>query len=229
MGNTIKIGKRLFLKSSHLAAIINKSRIFNTYEAIIEVVSVVFFNIIPSRTNQTLIVGLYTSQAFLCILGDLYIHVSPKRIHFRSSIVLNVGAQVFMIANTYLAYTPFRAVLADCQLIWAYYDIIGQESISHSLCKQTLIYYGLWLLVVVIMEVLRNYSLVYMIKSFRYLSKREAEKKRKKERRALKQKRIKKERRKELQQLVQDKKDAAFQVKEELILREIEEKIHKHD
>ena len=51
MGNAINITKRLFTKSSHLAAIINKSRIFNTYEAICELITIIFYNAVSARTN----------------------------------------------------------------------------------------------------------------------------------------------------------------------------------
>ena len=61
MGNCVSIVKRLFTKSSKLAAILNKSRIFNTYEMLVEMASIIFFNTVPSRTNQTLLCGMFTS------------------------------------------------------------------------------------------------------------------------------------------------------------------------
>ena len=61
MGNCVKIIRRLFTKSSKLAAILNKSRIFNTYEIIVEFFSIIFFNTIPARTNQSLLVGMFTA------------------------------------------------------------------------------------------------------------------------------------------------------------------------
>ena len=51
MGNCFKIVKRFFVKSTKLAAILNKSRIFNTYETILEFCSIIFWNIIPAKTN----------------------------------------------------------------------------------------------------------------------------------------------------------------------------------
>ncbi|CDW89696.1 UNKNOWN [Stylonychia lemnae] len=71
MGNCIKIIRRLFTKSSKLAAILNKSRIFNTYEIIVEFCSIIFFNTVPSRTNQSLLIGMFTAQSFVCIIGHI--------------------------------------------------------------------------------------------------------------------------------------------------------------
>jgi len=61
MGNCLKIVRRLFEKSSKLAAILNKSRIFNTYEMIVELVSVLFFSTVTLRTNQQLLTGFFTA------------------------------------------------------------------------------------------------------------------------------------------------------------------------
>lgn len=61
MGNCFKIVKKLFIKSSRLSAIINKSRIFNTYEFMVEFLAIIFYNVIPKRTNQKSLVTLYST------------------------------------------------------------------------------------------------------------------------------------------------------------------------
>ena len=73
----------------------------------------------------------------------------------------------------------FYALMNDCNNIWAYYEIIGQTAMADSICKNAIIYYSMWYVVSVIMMSIRIIGLWYMIKSYRYLMKREAEKLRK--------------------------------------------------
>jgi hypothetical protein len=46
-----KFTKRFFERSSKLSAIINKSRLFNTYESLYEMACIVFYNTVASRLN----------------------------------------------------------------------------------------------------------------------------------------------------------------------------------
>ena len=183
MGNCFKVVKRLFQISTRLAAILNKSRIFNTYECIGEICSILFFNLVPARTNQTFLVGLYTSQSLLCIFGHLFPQVSPRKLFFRNSILVNLCAQAFIVTLIYMTVKMFKAVINDCTTIWAYYSLVGDEAPSNSLCVQTIAFYVCWLLVSFGIILARLFALVYMAKSYRYLLKREQEKLRKRQRR----------------------------------------------
>jgi len=53
------IVKGLFSKNQNLTAIMNKSRIFNTYCACAELTAILFFISIPGRTNQANTVSLF--------------------------------------------------------------------------------------------------------------------------------------------------------------------------
>jgi hypothetical protein len=64
---------RLFKKNPNLTAIMNKSRIFNTYVSIVELVSILFYLAIPGRTNQNLVVSLFVTQSIIAIIGELYV------------------------------------------------------------------------------------------------------------------------------------------------------------
>jgi hypothetical protein len=46
-----KFTKRFFETSTKLAAIINKSRLFNTYEVLYEFACIIFYNSVSSRLN----------------------------------------------------------------------------------------------------------------------------------------------------------------------------------
>ena len=134
MGNCIRIVKRLFTRSTRLAAILNKSRIFNTYECLAEIGSIVFFQTVPARLNQAFTISLFSCQALLCIMGHLFIHITPKRHFFRNSIVVNMGSQVFMGIMIYNAFLLFKTLLNDCNTIYEYYDILGTTARAGSVC-----------------------------------------------------------------------------------------------
>jgi hypothetical protein len=64
---------RLFKPNPNLTAIMNKARVYNTTIAIVELISIMFFVAIPGRTNQLILILLYSAQSFIAILGELYI------------------------------------------------------------------------------------------------------------------------------------------------------------
>jgi hypothetical protein len=144
-------------------------------------------------------VAYFTLQSIIQIGSDMYIHVSPRKHFFRNSIILNIGAQGFIVTIMWNASAGFKAILNDCNNIWAYYEIIGQTALSDQMCRNAIVFYALWFVVSVIMIAVRGVGLWYMIKSYRYLLKREAEKLRKRQRRLEKERRIRKEKRRALQ------------------------------
>ena len=78
------------------------------------------------------------------------------------------------------------------------------------MCKNVFIYYSMLIIVAVGIIAIRCFSLLYMVKSYRYLQKREAEKLRKKQRRIEKVKRLRKEKRRALQKLALEYKNELF-------------------
>lgn len=88
-----KFTVRFFERSSKLSAIINKSRLFNTYESLYEMACILFYNIVASRLNQS---GLVFGNSIVCvlsILGQLFIHVSPRELYYKNSIVINLTCE----------------------------------------------------------------------------------------------------------------------------------------
>ena len=81
---------RLFNKNPNLTAIMNKSRIFNTYVAIVELLAIFFFLAIPGRTNQNLLVGSFMLQSAISIVGEMYIQMQNKIGNYRLSIQINL-------------------------------------------------------------------------------------------------------------------------------------------
>ena len=89
--------KRFFERSTQLSAIINKSRLFNTYESLYEMVCIIFYNAIASRLNQKALVYSNTLVAFISILGQLFIHVSPRELYYKNSIIVNFTCEGLLV------------------------------------------------------------------------------------------------------------------------------------
>lgn len=128
-----------------------------------------------------------------------------------------------MFALIYMTIWRLEAVRIDCSTMWNYYKIVNKEARGDRLCRLNLIYYGLWLFFNIAVTVVRCFALFYMFKSFRYLQKREFERKRKKLRRKEKKRRIKRERKKELMRLIMEQKNEQFKKQEELF-KEMEQR-----
>src|SRR5258708_1224366 len=92
-----KFTKRFFERQTKLSAIINKSRLFNTYESLYELSCIVYYNAVASRLNQQLLVATNTIVAFVSIIGQLFIHVSPRQLYYRNSIVINIVGEGLLI------------------------------------------------------------------------------------------------------------------------------------
>ena len=77
---------RLFKPNPNLTAIMNKARVYNTSIAIVELVSIMFSVAIPGRTNQLILVVLYSAQSFIAIIGEMYIQLQNKINNYKASI-----------------------------------------------------------------------------------------------------------------------------------------------
>mmetsp|Transcript_15389 Transcript_15389/g.26007 ORF Transcript_15389/g.26007 Transcript_15389/m.26007 type:complete len:135 (+) Transcript_15389:1-405(+) len=120
---------KLFQKQSNLAAIINKSRLFNTYLSIFEFFALIYYNVVPSRTNQGSTIFNMNMHVILSILACMNIHLAPKLSNFTNSVQLNVLMHFFLVTQTQKIYNLFLALQLSCQLVWDYYEKKGQRSV----------------------------------------------------------------------------------------------------
>ena len=81
---------RLFLPNKNLTAIMNKARVFNTSLAICELSSVLFFLIIPGRTNQQMLVFLYSLNCVVAVVGEMQIQIKNTIDAYRNALIFNL-------------------------------------------------------------------------------------------------------------------------------------------
>ena len=163
---------RLFKPNPNLTAIMNKARVYNTSIAIVELVSIMFFVAIPGRTNQLILVVLYSAQSFIAIIGEMYIQLQNKINNYKASIQLNLLVQVFLLVCMYLKLLKFQATNAACSLVNQYYDGVGGKAKISNLCNILYGIYALWTIVDIMLITLRAFSLLYMAKSYKFLQRK---------------------------------------------------------
>ncbi len=201
-----KFTRRFFERSSRLSAIINKSRLFNTYECLYEMFCIIFYNAVASRLNQSSLVFGNTIFCVVSIFGQILIHVSPREMYYKMSIFVNLSCEGVLMYQMLLIWNCFKAVINSCSTIWTYYEVKYQgdrtKALSHLICTNSESLHAQWMVVNGVLLMLRVISAYYMIKGLLYLLKRLEEKQRRLQRQIMKAKRFRERRRNELERKI---------------------------
>ena len=146
---------KLTKPNEKLPQVINKSRIFNTYVALIEVGVIAFWFIVPARTNQSSHVMNFALDSGLNIFACLYVHVNYRIAYFQKSILACLGSVVYIIYLMVKTFEMFVATQSSCLHVFAYFNKIQKEAQSKSLCYQMTFIYLVWLCVFCFVMVVR--------------------------------------------------------------------------
>ena len=90
------IAKRLLKPDEKLPQIINKSRIFNTYVSLIEIALIVFWAIVPGRTNQQKHILQFVATSCLNIAAVMYVHVNYRIKYFSRAIMISIASLIWI-------------------------------------------------------------------------------------------------------------------------------------
>ena len=91
----------LFEPVTRLADILNKSRLFNTWLSIIEVLMMIYYNVIPAKTNQNPEIFLMNLISITAITCHMYIHAAVKLPNYTRSCQLNFFVSFLTIYRTF--------------------------------------------------------------------------------------------------------------------------------
>jgi C4-dicarboxylate-specific signal transduction histidine kinase len=163
----------------------------------------------------------------ISILGQLFIHVSPRQLYYRNSIFISGLCQGVLVYQMWLSWTCFRAVINACETVWTYYEVKTGDrktALANQRCTDAHLYHGSWLVFNAVLLLLRFVSLLYLIKGLLYLLKREKERERRLARQLLKAKRFRERRRVELERKIERKRRELrkAQLQERLEMDELE-------
>ena len=101
------ITKSLLKPDPKLPAIINKSRIYNTYIAIVEIVAILFWILVPGLTNQRKHVTYFVLNSILSIGGVMYVHVNYRIKYFQKSIIVAIIGLTWIGMLMYTTFAMF--------------------------------------------------------------------------------------------------------------------------
>ena len=100
----------LFEPVPKLAEILNKSRLFNTYLSIFEILMMIFYNIIPAKTNQNPEIFQMNLIQLTAITCHMYIHAAVKLPNYTKSCQLNFCVSFMTMYRTSIQYDLFLAL-----------------------------------------------------------------------------------------------------------------------
>lgn len=119
-----RIINKLTKPNAKLPQVINKSRIFNTYVALIEIGVITFWFVVPGRTNQTKHVTNFALDSGLNIFACMYVHVNYRITYFQKSILASLASVVYLCYLMVKTFEMFIATQSSCLLVFAYYNKI---------------------------------------------------------------------------------------------------------
>lgn len=202
--------------------LINRCRWNNTMLSLIEFIAIIIYNVIPSKTNQAGFIAAMVFQALLMQMGSMIIHHAPMRTnYFNTSILVNMATQFILIMVSLDVYNLFLAMEQACNLVWDYYELKGSKPTfvkyrgndfvrypatgddntsakAHDICVNNFFYYYTWFFTNCIVTALRTYSLFFMLRAQRFLTRRDDEKLKKKQRKRAKLAKLRRNRKREL-------------------------------
>ena len=109
MQNCKRFCRTLLQPNPKLPQVINKSRIFNSYVAIIEIAVICFWLVIPIRTNQTKHVFYFCLDSFVNICGVMYVHVNYRIKYFQQAVVVSIASVGWIIVLMVKTFQMFVA------------------------------------------------------------------------------------------------------------------------
>lgn len=122
-----------------------------------------------------------------------------------------------------MAFQKFQASYNVCLNIFEYYNMVGKEPRAQRHCLILGGIYAAWLLVITLLTVLRCMSLVYMLKSYRFLYRKLQDKARRKLHLKEKKKKLKRASKRELQKKIMEKRSELLLVQQRVMREAMEE------
>ena len=136
--------------------------------------------------------------------------------------------QIFIFFNMYVKSLRFRATYNVCEMVNAYYLKINQEPKVRLNCILMYAIYAVWTVVDLVLISLRITSLVYMMKSFKFLQRKAEDKERRKMHIAKKRQKIKRQQKRDLHKKILEKKSEQI-LYQQKINRQAQEEIARRE
>ena len=155
------------IPSSHF--IINRSRLFNSYEAIINGLIIILNYALFRKTNQMNIINTLLVQCLIGIIGDYIVQITPA-MRFMYSFILSIISLSALTVVFLLMITRVSNVSKLCEF-FSYYKRKhpSEESTIHLKCSEVETYYIAWIILNGVNGILRAFSIYFAYQAHKYV------------------------------------------------------------
>ena len=149
--------------------IVNRSRLFNSYDAIGIVVMIILNYSVYSITNQMMLVHCMLCQGLIAIVGDYIVQIVPA-MRFMYSVILSSFALIMSIIISLILTVRAVNLSKICQMLSYYYEKYSNEDDkSKSLCIEQRKYYISWIFLQYGSIFMRTLSIYFSIQAHNFV------------------------------------------------------------
>lgn len=180
MGNFFSAVLMMFRPQKTANKVVNRSRLFNSYDSIFEILIAIMNYSVFSMTNQMTLIHFYLIGTFLSIAANYIAHIGLA-MRFIYSAFISIFAGGYIMVLQFIVLTRTFNVNKICLLLDVYYTkYTTLETDKLDLCKKQRNLYILWLGIELICVSLKILGIYFAIKAHAIVKKqRKVRKKRK--------------------------------------------------
>lgn len=165
MGNFLSAVLQLFRPVKPFHSLINRSRLYNSYESLLEIVTSIINYSVFSITNQYVLLHLFLVTKILTVTANYFAHITNS-MRFLFSSIVNGMAVVIVIVLLILLFIRLVNLDNICNLLSDYYTRHPQlDSGSATLCREQKDYYTIWAVLEIVMIVFKGLSIYFALKA----------------------------------------------------------------
>ena len=155
------------IPSSHF--IINRSRLFNSYEAIINGLIIILNYALFLKTNQINLINTLFVQCLIGIIGDYIVQIT-QAMRFMYSFILSIVSLSSLSVVFFLMIIRVNNVSKLCKLFTYYKRRHPSESSTiHLTCLEVKTYYIAWVVLNGVNGILRAFSIYFAYQAHKYI------------------------------------------------------------
>lgn len=149
--------------------IVNRSRLFNSYDALVVIVMIILNYSVYSKTNQMVLVHCMLSQGIIAIVGDYIVQIVPA-MRFMYSVILSSLALIMKVIISIILIIRAVNLSKVCKMLSYYYEkYTSEDDNSKSLCIEQKKYYISWILLQCGSIFLRSISIYFSIQAHNFV------------------------------------------------------------
>lgn len=169
MGNCMSGIIRAYRPVKSFNYIINRSRLYNSYDSIFEILLCILNYAFFSSTNQMIIIHCLLGETLIALVGNYIVHITPA-MRFIYSVIFSSIALLVKFILTIIILTRLLNLLQVCLLLKTFKKKNQNETVDGiEICTEQSRYYAIWLVFVLISMILRCISIYFGIQAHNFV------------------------------------------------------------